>query len=118
MAIPITVRCECGETHAVDLGNTVECTCGRRYETATLSPESFGHIRARQARIRLYMQLGIVFIGLSVVAAAVFWGVKGVLVALPLAGLLWFLFFGKWYRKRWLRDTGDRTTLQLEATER
>lgn len=118
MAIPITVRCECGETHSVDLGDEVECTCGRRYETASLSPASFADIRARQARMRLYMQLGIVFIGLSVVAAAVLWGLKGVLIALPLAGLVWFLFFGKWYRRRWLLDTGDRTTLRLEATER
>ena len=48
------------------------------------------------------MQLGIVFMGLSVVGAAVLWGVKGVAVAVPLAGLVWFLFFGKWYRRRWL----------------
>jgi hypothetical protein len=115
MAIPITVRCECGETHSVDLGDAVECRCGRRYDTAALPPESFGHIRARQARIRLYMQLGIIFMGLSVVLSAVFWGVKGVAVAIPLAGLVWFLFFGKWYRTRWLRDTGEKTTLQLEA---
>lgn len=118
MAIPITVRCECGETHSVDLGDTVECTCGRRYETATLPPERFADIRARQARIRLYVQLGIVFIGLSAVGAALLWSAKGVAVAVPLAGLIWFLFLGKWYRRRWLRHVGDRTVLQLEASER
>jgi hypothetical protein len=118
MAIPITVRCECGETHSVDLGDTVDCTCGRRYDTSALRPESFAHIRVRQARMRLYMQLGIVFIGLSVVVAAVSWGVKGVLIALPLAGLLWFLFFGKWYRTRWLHDSSQQAPLQLEATDR
>jgi hypothetical protein len=118
MAIPITVRCECGETHAVDLGDTVECPCGRRYDTSTLPAERFAHVRARQARIRLYMQLGIIFMVTSVVIAAVLWGVKGVAVAIPLAGLLWFLFFGKWYRTRWLRDSGDQPPVRLEATER
>jgi hypothetical protein len=117
MAIPITVRCECGETHSVDLGDAVECPCGRRYETSTLPPERFAHIRARQARVRLYLQLGVVFIALSAVAAAILWSAKGVAVAIPLAGLIWFLFLGKWYRRRWLRDVGDPTTLKLEASE-
>ena len=41
------------------------------------------------------------------------------MVGLPLAALVWFLFLGKWYRKRWLlRNARDPTTLQLEATER
>jgi hypothetical protein len=118
MSIPITVRCECGETHSADLGDTVECSCGRRYDTAALPAESFGHVRARRARIRLYMQLGLIFIGTSVVVAAVLWGLKGVAVAVPLAGLLWFLFFGKWYRTRWLGDSGEQAPLQLKATDR
>jgi hypothetical protein len=118
MAIPITVRCECGMKHSVDLGDTVDCPCGRRYETSTVPPESFAHVRARQARIRLYMQLGFIFMAVSIVLAAVFWGVKGVAIAVPLAGLLWFLFFGKWYRKRWLHGDRDTTTFQLEASER
>jgi hypothetical protein len=118
MAIPVTLRCECGEAHSVELGDTVECSCGRRYETSTLPPERFAHIRARQARIRLYLQLGIVFIALSAVGTAILWGAKGVAVAVPLAGLVWFLFLGKWYRRRWLRDVGDPTTLTLEASER
>jgi hypothetical protein len=118
VSIPITVRCECGETHSVDLGDPVACTCGRHYETASLPPERFAHIRARQARIRLYLQLGFIFMALSAVGTAILWGVKGIAVAVPLAGLVWFLFLGKWYRRRWLRDVGDRTTLQLEASER
>jgi hypothetical protein len=118
MAIPITVRCECGETHSVDLGDDVECGCGRRYETASIPPERFAHVRARQVRIRLYMQLGIIFMVTGVVLSAVFWGLKGVAIAIPLAGLVWFLFFGKWYRTRWLHGPRDTTTFELEATER
>jgi hypothetical protein len=118
MAIPITVRCECGETQAVELGDRVDCSCGRHYDTSTIAPERFAHVRARQARGRLYIQLGLIFVAGTGVWTAVVWGVKGLAIGVPLACLLWFLFLGKWYRKRWLLDVGEKTVLQLEATER
>jgi hypothetical protein len=118
VAIPITVRCECGQTHAAKLGDIVECSCGRRYETAALPPERFAHVRARQARIRLYIRLGFVFVAGIAVATALLWGLRGVALGAPLAGLMWFLFLGKWYRRRWLRDVPEPTALQLEATDR
>jgi hypothetical protein len=118
VAIPITVRCECGETHAVELGDRVDCSCGRQYDTSTLAPERFAHIRARQARMRLYLQLGVVFVVTIAVVTAVVWGVKGIALGLPLSALIWFLFLGKWYRKRWLLDVGEPTTLQLEASNK
>ncbi len=119
MAIPITIRCECGELHSADLGDSVDCSCGRHYDTSTLPPERFAHVEAKQARIRLYLALGLIFVvGVSVLTA-VQWGLRGIMVGLPLAALVWFLFLGKWYRKRWLlRNARDSTTLQLEATER
>jgi hypothetical protein len=117
VAIPITIRCECGETHSAELGETVTCACGRRYDTSTIPPERFAHIRAKQARIKLYLQLGMVFIVGAVVASALLWGLKGVALALPLSCLLWFLYFGKWYRRRWLKDVNEPTTLQLEASK-
>jgi hypothetical protein len=118
VAIPITVRCECGETRSAELGDHVDCSCGRHYDTSTLAPERFAHVRARQARMRLYVQLGLIFIAGSAVGTGLLWGVKGLALGIPLSGLMWFLFLGKWYRKRWLRDVGERTTLKLEATER
>jgi hypothetical protein len=118
LAIPITVRCECGETHSIDLGDTVDCICGRHYDTSTIPPERFAHVRARQARGRLYVQLGMIFVGGAAVLTAVLWGLKGVAIGVPLSGLVWFLFLGKWYRKRWLLDVGEPTTLHLEASER
>jgi hypothetical protein len=36
----------------------------------------------------------------------------------PLSGLLWFLFLGKWYRRRWHMEAAEPTTLQLEASDR
>ena len=118
MAIPITVRCECGETHAVELGDSVDCSCGRQYDTSSIQPERFAHVRARQARARLYIQLGLIFVAGTAVFTGLLWGVKGLAVGIPLACLMWFLFLGKWYRTRWLLDVGDKTVLQLEATER
>ena len=118
MAIPITVRCECGETHSVDLGDAIDCNCGRHYDTSTIPAERFAHVRARQARGRLYLQIGLIFLASVAVITGVLWGLKGLAVGIPLACLIWFLFIGKWYRKRWLLDVGEPTTLQLEATER
>lgn len=118
MSIPITVRCECGEAHSLDLGDVVECSCGRHYDTSTIAPERFAHVRARQARGRLYIQLGLIFIVGTAVLTGLVWGLKGIAIGVPLACLIWFLFLGKWYRRRWLLDVGEPTTLQLEATER
>jgi hypothetical protein len=117
VAIPITLKCECGETHSADLGDRVDCSCGRHYETSALAPERFAHVRARQVRMRLYIQLGLIFVAGAVVLTAVLWGLKGVALGAPLSGLAWFLFLGRWYRKRWLLDVGDRTPLTLEASE-
>lgn len=117
MAIPLVVRCECGQTHSADLGDTVDCSCGRRYETAKLEPERFASVRARQARIRLYLQLGLIFVAGATVVAGVLWGVKGLAVGLPLAALMWFLFLGKWYRKRWLHRGTDSPTLTLDSSK-
>jgi hypothetical protein len=118
VAIPLTVRCECGEAHSVRLGDEVDCACGRHYDTSSLPPAQFGNAQARQARIRLYLQLGFIFVaGVSLVTALV-WGLKGIALGLPLSALVWFLFLGKWYRKRWLLEKSDAPALQLEATER
>ena len=117
MAIPITLKCECGESHSANLGDRVACPCGRHYDTSTLAPERFAHVRAKQARVRLYLQLGFIFVAGVAVTTAVLWGTKGIALGLPLSGLVWFLFLGKWYRKRWLGGSGDVSTLTLEASE-
>jgi hypothetical protein len=115
MSVPITVRCECGETVSVDLGEEVTCSCGRRYDTSKLEPRQFDTVRAAQARMRLYVQIGIIFIATLTVLATVQWGLKGAAVGGPAAALLWFRLLGRWYKRRWLKDVGDRPSLRLEA---
>lgn len=118
MAIPLTIRCECGETRSVELGESLDCSCGRHYDTSTIAPERFAHIRAKQARVRLYLQLGVIFVVGIAVLTVMLWGVRGLALGIPVAGLVWFLFFGRWYRKRWLKDVYEPTTLKLEASEK
>ena len=118
MASPITLKCECGELHRVTLGERVTCGCSRAFDTSTLPAERFAHVRAKQVRVRLYLQLSLIFVVGVIVVTAALWGLRGVALGAPLAALLWFLFLGKWYRKRWLGDGADRTTLTLEASER
>jgi hypothetical protein len=118
VAIPITLTCECGELHRVMLGDRVTCGCGREYDTSTLPPERFAHVRAKQARVRLYLQLSLIFVAAVIALTAIVWGWRGVALGAPLAALIWFLFLGKWYRRRWLSDGRDETRLTLEATER
>ena len=62
VAIPITVRCECEETHKANLGDVVECSCGRRFDTSEISASNFPQVREHQAKARLYVRIGAVFI--------------------------------------------------------
>ena len=119
MALPITVTCECGAVTSTRLGETVTCSCGKRYDTATLPPERFANAAHRRARARLYTQLSMIFVIGASVLSAVFWGMRGLAVVLPVAGLIWFIFLGRWYRKRWLRDVYRAAeTTTLDAAER
>jgi len=114
-SVPITVRCECGEVVPADLGETVGCSCGRRYDTSKLAPAQFGGVRAAQARMRLYMQIGLIFIAAIAVLTTLRWGLKGAAVGGPIAALIWFRFLSKWYKRRWLKNLGDRPALRLDA---
>ena len=117
MSIPITIRCECGEVHSARLGDPVDCGCGRHYDTSTLPPEQFADARARQLKVKLYIQLGVIFVAGVSVATAALWGLRGIAIGLPLSGLVWFLFLGKWYRRRWINSLPEATTVKLEARD-
>ena len=118
MAIPLTVRCECGETHSLKLGDTVECSCGRRYDTSELPSEQFDQVRAHQAMTRLYVRLGAIWIIGWGIVTFLLWGKWGVAVGAPLAALMWFLVIRRWFMRRFVPSPGDLSALELEATNK
>jgi hypothetical protein len=114
--VPITIGCECGESHKAILGETVTCTCGRVYDTSTLSQSELMGVRRSQLRMRMYTTFGLIFVaGISVIAAAT-WGMRGLMIALPLSAVLWFRLVGPPLRRRVFRGAGELPRWQLEAT--
>jgi hypothetical protein len=118
VAIPITVRCECGETHSVNLGDTVDCACGRHYETSQLPADRFAQVRAHQAKAKLYVTVGFVFVVGATLAALFAWGIWGAAIAGPMAAVLWFWFIRRWFMRTFVPSPGELPTLELEATNR
>ena len=114
--IPITVRCECGETHSVKLGDVVECSCGRRYETSKISESNFPQVREHQAKARLYVRVGAVFIVAVGLVAFFLWGFYAAAVCVPIAGMLWFWYIRRWFIRRYVPSPGELPTLDLEAS--
>lgn len=115
MAIPITVRCECGETHSAKLGDAVECPCGRRYETSQVPESTFPQVREHQAKARLYVRVGAIFLLAAGTISFLLWGIWGAAVTVPLAGMLWFWYIRRWFMRRYVVSPGELPTLELEA---
>ena len=118
MAIPITVRCECGETHSVKLGDVVECSCGRRYETSQISESNFPQVREHQSKARLYVRVGIIFIAAAGAIAFFLWGIWATAIVVPIAGMLWFWYIRRWFMRRFVPSPGELPTLELEASQK
>jgi hypothetical protein len=116
MAIPITVKCECGETHSAKLGETVVCSCGRRYETAQISEGNFPQVREHQAKARLYVRVGAIFLVVVGVVSFILWGIWGAAVTVPIGAMLWFWYIRRWFMRRYVVSPGELPTLELEAT--
>jgi hypothetical protein len=115
-AIPITVRCECGETHSAKLGDVVECPCGRSYETSQISESNFPQLREHQAKARLYVRAGAIFLIVIGVISFFVWGIFGAAITVPIGGMLWFWYIRRWFMRRYVPSPGELPTLQLEAT--
>ena len=104
MSIPLTLRCECGEVLSADAGETVACTCGRRYDTSTLPGPSIAHVKATQARLRLYARLGFYFAGLPGIAGAA-----------SISAIVWWKVVAPALRRKHMDDVTDLPTWELEA---
>ena len=116
MEIPITVKCECGETHSAKLGETVACSCGRRYDTAQISEGNFPQVREHQAKTRLYVRVGAIFLIVIGVVSFLLWGIWGAAVTVPIGAMLWFWYIRRWFIRKFVPSPGELPTLELEAT--
>jgi hypothetical protein len=115
MAVPLTLRCECGEVLSTQSGEKVTCTCGRSYDTSTLPGPSIAHVKATQARLRLYARLGVitvVFFGLLGFFLA---GLPGVAAAASVSAILWWKVVAPALRRKHMGDVTDLPTWDLEA---
>ena len=63
---PITVTCDCGQRHMLRYGESVDCTCGRRYSTSSIPEDEYRAIAATAARYRYFTWL------IAAVAAGLF----------------------------------------------
>jgi hypothetical protein len=115
VAIPITVRCECGETHPAKLGETVECSCGRRYDTSKLD-HNWPQAQEHKAKAKLYVRVGFVFIAGTTLAALFFWGIWGAAITAPMMAVLWFWFIRRWFMRKFVPSPGELPTFELEAS--
>ena len=115
MSIPLTVRCECGETLSVTLGDQVTCACARRYDTSSMPRESFVQVRAAQLRVRLYTRIGVVLVAAAAVLGWWIEGLAGAALAGPAAALLWFRFVQPRFKRRQAQDLAALPTWKLEA---
>jgi hypothetical protein len=118
VAIPLTVRCECGAVSSVNLGQTVRCSCGRTFDTSSLPAAQFARVRAHQAKARLYVRLGVVFVVGIAVLSGLKWGFWGAGVAAPLAALIWFRVIRKWFMRTFVPSPGELPTFELEASKK
>jgi len=117
MALPITIRCDCGEVVAADLGDVVTCVCGRTYDTGSIGGEKLARLRVVRARITLYLRIATIFlVGMVVMAGIVYRG-KGVAIALPAAAALWFWVISPRYKRRYLTDLSDLPSWNLKASD-
>lgn len=114
--IPLTVTCECGRAHSVQLGDRVTCECGRTYDTRELDQARLFGVRHAQAKIRLYITFGILLMAAGAFAAYTVWGLRGIAVGIPVTGLLWFRLIGPVVRKRVFHGAGELPTWQLGAS--
>lgn len=117
MSLPITVRCECGETVSAELGDIVTCACGRRYDTTSIGGEKLARVRAAKARITLYLRVATIFLVGMVVVAGVLYQGRGVAIAIPAAAAVWFWMISPRYKRRYLTDLSEMPSWDLKASD-
>ncbi|HSE82055.1 MAG TPA: hypothetical protein VLA87_10290 [Gaiellaceae bacterium] len=115
MSIPVTLRCECGEAHQATVGETVTCTCGRRYDTSSLSGPAVARVRATQARLRLYAQLGLAVVIAFGILGFLWLGLPGVALTASLSAIIWWRVVAPVLRRKHSDELADLPSWGLKA---
>ncbi len=115
--IPLTITCECGETHSTELGKVVICGCGRSYDTTELDQNRLTKVRHSQLKMRLYITCGTLLIGGGAAVTYFLWGPRGMAVSVPITGLLWFRLIAPIVRRRVFYGAGELPNWKLESSE-
>jgi hypothetical protein len=116
VTIPINVKCECGESHKANLGDVVECSCGRHFDTSKISESNFPQVREHQVKARLYVRVGAIFLISAGLIAFFVWGFWAAAITVPLAGMLWFWYIRRWFTRRYVPSPGELPTVELGAS--
>ena len=110
---PITIRCDCGETHQVPFGERWTCEgCGRTWNTAQIPSEEYHGILREMRRFRLSA------IGFAVVISAVFIVLaltvgQSLFLLMPLVLSGWYIFYMPLWRRKVRRRARSLPTWKL-----
>jgi hypothetical protein len=115
MALPLKILCECGHTSYVEAGNEAVCVCGRRYDTSGIPAERLVSVRITQAKARLYMRLGFVFVVVATLAGYLVYGLRGAALTLPTAALVLFRVVQPRFQARQRAALDEVEPWQVEA---
>jgi hypothetical protein len=117
VAVPITIRCECGVETPATLGQRVTCSCGREYATGDIDPARTGDVAALQHRIRFYARVGMLLIVGAAILGYVIQGLAGLALAAPAAAVLWFRFVQPRFKRRLEEQLREAPAWQLSARQ-
>jgi Flp pilus assembly protein TadB len=101
--LPITIRCECGETRDVVYGERWRCErCGRSWNTQQIPPEEYEGLLRRVRRHKLEALaaaalLAAVLVPLIVVVSS------GFILLVPMVMAMWLFLFLPFWRRRYRR---------------
>jgi hypothetical protein len=116
-ALPLTIRCDCGEVGHVSHGERWVCErCGRSYDTTALPDDEYRAVRAIQRRYFVGGWIAAGAVALFVLFLAISNQPLQVAAGLPIILIAWFTYVRPILRRRYRRALAKAgSTWQVEA---
>lgn len=100
-SLPIRVTCDCGVVTEAVAGEVVTCTCGRRYDTATMVDRAaIARVAQATRRARLLTRLGLLATVAGALLGYAVFGLYGAIIAGAVVPAIWI----RTARPIWRRD--------------